>query len=221
MALDLSFDELLRYTNDEREKWRRWFQSHPEAMDARAAAGWPVSDRRQAHRSHLSGRAASPAAADGRSAVGVDRADRQQRAAALRLRGVGPARARAVCRVDRRRRCQRAADDRRPRADVVDVTPRKLLFHILIHEIRHWAQIALAVRLAGLEPPGDHDLFYQPRAAVTGFRPWVRLAVTARAGAHRVVLSNRRLRDLEICPVPRQRTLLRIISTSASRGPNV
>ena len=40
------------------------------------------------------------------------------------------------------------------------VTPRKLLFHILVHEIRHWAQLALAVRLAGHEPPGDHDLFF-------------------------------------------------------------
>jgi uncharacterized damage-inducible protein DinB len=40
------------------------------------------------------------------------------------------------------------------------MTPRKLLFHILLHELRHWAQIALAVRLAGFEPPGDHDLFY-------------------------------------------------------------
>jgi uncharacterized damage-inducible protein DinB len=40
------------------------------------------------------------------------------------------------------------------------MTPRKLLFHILLHEIRHWAQVALAVRLAGLEPPGDHDLFF-------------------------------------------------------------
>ena len=34
------------------------------------------------------------------------------------------------------------------------------MFHILLHEIRHWAQIALAVRLAGLEPPGEHDLFH-------------------------------------------------------------
>ena len=40
------------------------------------------------------------------------------------------------------------------------MTPRKLLFHILLHEIRHWAQVALAVRLAGFEPPGEHDLFY-------------------------------------------------------------
>ena len=40
------------------------------------------------------------------------------------------------------------------------MTPSKLLFHILLHEMRHWAQIALAVRLAGLDPPGDHDLFF-------------------------------------------------------------
>ena len=38
------------------------------------------------------------------------------------------------------------------------MSPRKLLFHILMHEIRHWAQVALAVRIAGFEPPGDHDL---------------------------------------------------------------
>ena len=40
------------------------------------------------------------------------------------------------------------------------LTPRKLLFHILLHELRHWAQIALALRVAGIEPPGEHDLFY-------------------------------------------------------------
>jgi uncharacterized damage-inducible protein DinB len=40
------------------------------------------------------------------------------------------------------------------------MSPRKLLLHIGLHETRHWAQIALAVRQAGLEPPGQHDLFY-------------------------------------------------------------
>jgi len=40
------------------------------------------------------------------------------------------------------------------------LTPRKLLFHCLFHETRHWAQIALSLRRAGLEPPGSHDLFY-------------------------------------------------------------
>ena len=40
------------------------------------------------------------------------------------------------------------------------LSPRKLLFHIALHETRHWAQIALATRQAGLEPPGNHDLFF-------------------------------------------------------------
>ena len=55
------------------------------------------------------------------------------------------------------------ADEQRPldiRGQLYMTSPRKLLFHILVHEIRHWAQIALAVRLAGFEPPGEHDFFY-------------------------------------------------------------
>jgi uncharacterized damage-inducible protein DinB len=40
------------------------------------------------------------------------------------------------------------------------MTRRKLALHIVLHETRHLAQAALAVRTAGLEPPGNHDLFY-------------------------------------------------------------
>ena len=40
------------------------------------------------------------------------------------------------------------------------MSKRRLATHILIHELRHMAQIALAVREAGHEPPGKHDLFY-------------------------------------------------------------
>jgi uncharacterized damage-inducible protein DinB len=40
------------------------------------------------------------------------------------------------------------------------MTRRKLASHILLHEIRHLAQIAYAARLAGHEPPGEHDFFY-------------------------------------------------------------
>jgi uncharacterized damage-inducible protein DinB len=37
---------------------------------------------------------------------------------------------------------------------------RRLATHILLHEVRHLAQLALAARLAGIDPPGEHDLFY-------------------------------------------------------------
>ena len=38
----------------------------------------------------------------------------------------------------------------------------KLIAHIVIHEIRHLAQLALAARNAGQAPPGEHDLFFFP-----------------------------------------------------------
>ena len=43
---------------------------------------------------------------------------------------------------------------------VYRVTPRKLIFHTLIHEVRHGAQIATALRNAGFDPPGQHDLLF-------------------------------------------------------------
>jgi uncharacterized damage-inducible protein DinB len=45
---------------------------------------------------------------------------------------------------------------------MITVLRRKLTTHILLHEIRHFAQIAYAVRVAGHEPPGEHDYFFAP-----------------------------------------------------------
>lgn len=45
---------------------------------------------------------------------------------------------------------------------------RKLAAHILLHEVRHLAQIAYAARVAGHEPPGEHDYFFSPVDAVAG-----------------------------------------------------
>jgi hypothetical protein len=40
------------------------------------------------------------------------------------------------------------------------MTPRKLLFHILLHETRLWALVAMADRIAGFEAPGVQDLLF-------------------------------------------------------------
>ncbi len=43
----------------------------------------------------------------------------------------------------------------------ITVTPRKIITHVLIHEIRHWAQIATLFRLNGLV--GEfHDFLFSP-----------------------------------------------------------
>ncbi len=82
MSLQISLDELMTWTGEERAKWLPWLKANPKALDVIVATGtYPLS-------------------------------------------------------------------------------PRKLLFHMALHEVRHWAQIAAAVRAAGFAPPGDHDLFY-------------------------------------------------------------
>jgi uncharacterized damage-inducible protein DinB len=42
----------------------------------------------------------------------------------------------------------------------IEGSARKLIAHILVHEIRHWAQVAVTVRQHGLAPPGEHDLLF-------------------------------------------------------------
>ena len=39
MALAMTFDELLRYTGEERDKWRVWFGRHAAAIDAPVQPG--------------------------------------------------------------------------------------------------------------------------------------------------------------------------------------
>ena len=161
MPLSLAFTELLHYTNAERDKWRRWFMAHPEAMDAAVQPGGrlPTAGKLIDHiflveRRHLQRLTEQPLAQStgltGNNAPPLfDYGSSVRRELEQFV---------AVLDSD-------LADEARPlevRERQYLMTPRKLLFHMLIHEIRHWAQIALAVRLAGFEPPGDHDLFYSP-----------------------------------------------------------
>jgi uncharacterized damage-inducible protein DinB len=158
--MNFRYDEFLRYTQEERDKWRSWFVAHPDALALEMQPGgrYPtvgslidhvfLVERRHLQRlrsavldtkTGLSGNHAPPLFDYGASV----RRELEQ----------------FVEELD-----EDAADE--PRTFTVQsggdfvLTPRKLLFHILLHETRHWAQIALALRRAGLEPPGNHDLFY-------------------------------------------------------------
>lgn len=43
----------------------------------------------------------------------------------------------------------------------ISATPRKIIMHVVMHEVRHWAQVATFLRLNGL--PGDfHDFLFSP-----------------------------------------------------------
>lgn len=159
MGLDLAYAELLRYTNEERDKWRGWLVARGEAMELPLQPGgrFPTVGKLIDHiflteRRHLQRLTGDPLS----SSTGLTGNN------AIPLFDYGASVRREldqfVATLD-----DGEADE--PRSIVVreqpySMSPRKLLFHVLIHEIRHWAQIALAVRLAGLDPPGDHDLIF-------------------------------------------------------------
>jgi uncharacterized damage-inducible protein DinB len=157
--LDLSFNELLRYVNDEREKWRAWFLTHPEAMETPLQAGgrFPTVGKLIDHiflveRRHLQ-RLTGDTVVESTGLTGNNAPPLFDYGASVRRE------------LEQFAELIDETDALEPRTFAVRdltvvMTPRKLLFHMLIHEIRHWAQIALAVRQAGIDPPGEHDLFY-------------------------------------------------------------
>jgi uncharacterized damage-inducible protein DinB len=159
MSIALTFDELMRYTNMERDKWRHWCADHGGALEAPVQPGgrFPTVGKLIDHiflveRRHLQRLTAQPLAAStgltGNNAPPLfDYGASVRRELEKLVADLGDDDVETVRTID-------------VRETTWQVTPRKLLFHILLHEIRHWAQIALAVRLAGFEPPGDHDLFF-------------------------------------------------------------
>jgi uncharacterized damage-inducible protein DinB len=159
MSLAITFDELLRYTNAERDKWHAWFLDHPAAIDAAVqpgarfgTAGKLIDHIFLVERRHLQRLASEPLAEE----TGLTGNN------APPLFDYG-----ASVRREMEQYVADLAEDEADQSRTFDIrgvqmpmTTRKLLFHILLHETRHWAQIAMAVRIAGFEPPGDHDLLF-------------------------------------------------------------
>ena len=162
--ISVSLDELLAYSDEEREKWRVWLAKHPQALGVQLQPGGRFATVNALvdhiflvevrHVARLQGRPIPDAS-------GVPSGD------AERLFTYGELARQAL-----RQYLPTLTDaDATNARDVVvasgtfRMTPRKLLLHLTLHETRHWAQVALGVRQAGYEPPGNHDLFYS-RAVV-------------------------------------------------------
>ena len=156
----MTLDELLAWNAEERDKWHGWLKAHPDAMKVPIQPGGrfavvgalvdhiflvEVRHTRRLQGETLPNESGVPVGdIDGLFAY----ASRGRAGLHDYLQTLGP-------------------DDAATPRDVVlqsgsryRMTPRKLLFHMALHETRHWAQVAVAVRMAGLTPPGDHDLFY-------------------------------------------------------------
>jgi uncharacterized damage-inducible protein DinB len=161
VSITLSLSSLLAYSDGEREKWRTWIAADPRRLTVPVQPGGRFPDIaalldhiflvERRHLARLEG--ATPPSSTGIPAgqwqplfeyadlvradfrVYVDALDDPDAAQTLVITGL-----------------QSSGD--------ITMSRRRLATHIVLHEIRHLAQLALAARLAGQEPPGQHDIFY-------------------------------------------------------------
>lgn len=164
MSVSLALNELLDYSDYERAKWKTWVQAEPSRLNLPFQAGarfptvWSLIEHiflvERRHLARLEG--GTPPESTGVTPgdwaglfeyADLVRADLRQYIAGL--------------------------DDTEAATTFSFTIPmgtfttsrRKLASHILLHELRHWAQVAHAARAAAVEPPGDHDILFFPGIA--------------------------------------------------------
>lgn len=155
--MHLSVEEFLRYTEEERTKWEQWFHENGEEL-----LKMPLTGERDntigALIIHIFGpelryvqriQGETLSEYRGRPCTHIDE-----------VFGFG---------IESRKAMRNFVDRAKPtdwgRAVEFNVagksfraSVRKVILHTLMHEIRHWAQVARVMRERGFPPPGDHDL---------------------------------------------------------------
>ena len=165
MSAGVEFRELLAYSDHERRKWREWVDTDRHRMDIAFQAGGSFAtlgslfdhiflvERR--HLCRLEG--GVPPDATGVAAGDCDALFEYADLVRADLR-------RYIADLDEEE--ERQLMPVVTRQGTRTMTRRELVAHILLHEIRHLAQIAYAVRRAGEAPPGQHDIFYFVGSAI-------------------------------------------------------
>ena len=160
MSVTVGLEPLLGYSDSERRKWREWIAADPTRLSIVLQPGgrFPTAGDLLDHiflveRRHLSRLEGGTLP----ESTGVPAGDWQRLFEYADL-----------VRADLRQYIAGLTDitaDGLLSWDAVGIGPvtmsrRRRLTHILLHEIRHLAQLALAARTAGIPPPGRHDLFF-------------------------------------------------------------
>jgi uncharacterized damage-inducible protein DinB len=163
MPVSLALDDLLDYTDWEREKWLQWMRQRDEGV-LEISAG-PHGDGRfestgelvrhifsaeKRYVERLSGRPITdPATIPADNVEGLFQFGRQSRLELREFISAFP-----------------PGDWDTPREfnilnNLLTATPGKIVVHILLHEIRHWAQISTVLRMHGLKDD-FHDFLFSP-----------------------------------------------------------
>ena len=163
MSTSLSLNDLMDYTDWERQKWHDWFRQHGAEV-LKVSAG-PHGDGRfktvgdlmrhmfsaeKRYIDRLSSRPLTDAATIPNDDIeALFQFSQQSRKDLREFVESFPAQQWDV------------PQNHKLMNNVLRVTPRKIVVHILLHEIRHWAQIATLLRLNGLVDD-FHDFLFSP-----------------------------------------------------------
>ena len=163
MPVDLTLDDLLDYTDWQRQKWQDWFRQH--GADALRISAGPHGDGRfqavgelvrhifSAEKRYVDRLSGRPLTDPASIPIGDDEAlfqfGRQSRSDLREFVLTFPSQG------------WDTPQDFTIVNHFLRATPRKIVIHVLMHEIRHWAQIATLLRFHGLT--GEfHDFLFSP-----------------------------------------------------------
>jgi uncharacterized damage-inducible protein DinB len=164
MSAGITLLELLAYSDHEREKWKAWVLADPSRLDLPFQPGqrfptiWSLLEHvflvERRHLARLEGGTPpdTTGVAPGDWEILFDYAETVRADLRQYVAGLDDSEAASTFSFSI------------PNATFT-MSRRKLALHILLHELRHWAQVAHTARLAGLDPPGEHDLLFFPGMA--------------------------------------------------------
>ncbi len=159
MSAGVSFRELLGYIDGEDRRWAEWFGQQPAALDVEVGIG--DADTARFFIRHMFG--VTLRAAERLLAEPLTPDDKIDTASADSLFATGETAHRKL----------RRFLERTPEQDMVTprpfesatlgrftASPAKLVTHAVVHEIRHWAQLATALRQHGYKTDWRHDVLF-------------------------------------------------------------
>jgi uncharacterized damage-inducible protein DinB len=156
----VSFRELLNHAQDEFRRWREWFNKNPQALDVKTDIATAPDVRTQVlhivavelrYAEWLSGEPITP----------------WQSISTASVDGLFAA---ADSAFEKWRNLLATASDAQwdevmafPKPmEALKATRRKCFFHTFLHSVRHWAQLATALRAAGFKQDWQHDFIFSP-----------------------------------------------------------
>lgn len=163
VGLDLSMDSLIEYTDWEREKWHAFLRQHGASalkisVGANSGSRFATVGDLIRHIFSAEKRYVERLADRPLTETGTIPSDDIE--VLFRLSGESRRDLREFIAAFPSARWDQPEEQRLGNS-VLTVTPRKIIAHILLHEIRHWAQIAALLRMQGLTD-GFHDFLFSP-----------------------------------------------------------